>query len=62
MTFSASLNGIMWRKALAEQYTRVRSDDFARVNLPIIIISVATDYSVLLGQVYIFRDSSPYDS
>ncbi|KAH1362562.1 hypothetical protein KXW65_007767 [Aspergillus fumigatus] len=39
--FSASLAGLLWRDILARKHIRVRSLDFARVNLPIIAISMA---------------------
>jgi Na+/H+ antiporter NhaD/arsenite permease-like protein len=60
--FSASLAGLLWRDILARKHIRVRSLDFARVNLPIIAIAMAVGCAVLVGEVYIFRDNSPYDS
>ncbi|RDL29813.1 Uncharacterized protein BP5553_10678 [Venustampulla echinocandica] len=59
--FSASLAGLLWRDILARKHIRVRGLDFARVNLPIIAISMAVGCAVLVGEVYIMRDSSPYD-
>jgi Na+/H+ antiporter NhaD/arsenite permease-like protein len=61
-TFSASLAGLLWRDILARKHIRVRSLDFARVNLPIIAIAMAVGSAVLVGEVYIARDDSPYDS
>ncbi|OJD27729.1 hypothetical protein ACJ73_00876 [Blastomyces percursus] len=58
--FSASLAGMLWRDILARKHIRVRSLDFARVNLPIIAISMAVGLAVLIGEVYIIRDNSPY--
>jgi Na+/H+ antiporter NhaD/arsenite permease-like protein len=59
--FSASLAGLLWRDILARKHIRVRSLDFARVNLPIIAISMAVGCAVLVGEVYIMRDNSPYN-
>ncbi|EAW14205.1 putative arsenite efflux transporter ArsB-like [Aspergillus clavatus NRRL 1] len=59
--FSASLAGLLWRDILARKHIRVRSLDFARVNLPIIAISMIVGCTILVGQVYITRDKSPYD-
>ncbi|KAF7122940.1 hypothetical protein CNMCM5793_001116 [Aspergillus hiratsukae] len=59
--FSASLAGLLWRDILARKHIRVRNLDFARVNLPIIAISMAVGCAVLIGEVYIMRDTSPYN-
>ncbi|PGH00024.1 hypothetical protein GX51_06023 [Blastomyces parvus] len=59
-SFSASLAGMLWRDILARKHIRVRSLDFARVNLPIIAISMAVGLAVLIGEVYIIRDNTPY--
>ncbi|OJD18332.1 hypothetical protein AJ78_01645 [Emergomyces pasteurianus Ep9510] len=58
--FSASLAGMLWRDILARKHIRVRSLDFARVNLPIIAIAMAVGLAVLIGEVYVIRDNSPY--
>lgn len=58
--FSASLAGLLWRDILARKHIRIRSLDFARVNLPIIAISMAVGLTVLVGEVYIMRDNEPY--
>lgn len=58
--FSASLAGLLWRDILARKHIRVHSLDFARVNLPIIAIAMAVGCTVLVGEVYIMRDNSPY--
>ncbi|OBT60547.1 hypothetical protein VE03_10166 [Pseudogymnoascus sp. 23342-1-I1] len=59
--FSASLAGLLWRDILARKHIHVKRLDFARVNLPIIAISMAVGLTVLVGQVYIVRDNSPYN-
>ncbi|KAI9367635.1 hypothetical protein BJX61DRAFT_537893 [Aspergillus egyptiacus] len=59
--FSASLAGMLWRDILERKSIRVRSLDFAMVNVPIIAISMAVGCAVLIGEVYIMRDNSPYD-
>lgn len=58
--FSASLAGMLWRDILSRKHIRVRSLDFARVNLPIIAISMIVGLTVLVGQVYIVRHDKPY--
>ncbi|POR36411.1 Arsenite efflux transporter [Tolypocladium paradoxum] len=58
--FSASLAGLLWRDILARKHIRVRSLDFARVNLPIISIAMIVGCAVLVAEVYIVRDNSPY--
>jgi Na+/H+ antiporter NhaD/arsenite permease-like protein len=60
--FSASLAGLLWRDILSRKHIEVRSLDFARVNLPIIAIAMTVGCVVLVGEVYIFRDDSPYNS
>jgi Na+/H+ antiporter NhaD/arsenite permease-like protein len=60
--FSASLAGLLWRDILERKHIRVRRLEFARVNLPIISIAMAVGCAVLIGEVYITRDDSPYDS
>jgi Na+/H+ antiporter NhaD/arsenite permease-like protein len=59
--FSASLAGLLWRDILARKHIRVKSLDFARVNLPIIAISMAVGCTVLVGQVYVVRNNSRYN-
>ncbi|KAK2797189.1 hypothetical protein FQN50_009288 [Emmonsiellopsis sp. PD_5] len=58
--FSASLAGLLWRDILERKHIRVRRLDFARVNLPIIAISMAVGLTVLVGEIYIIRDNEPY--
>jgi Na+/H+ antiporter NhaD/arsenite permease-like protein len=59
--FSASLAGMLWRDILARKHIRVGGLEFARVNLPIIAISMVVGCTVLLGEVYIVRsDTQPY--
>lgn len=60
--FSASLAGLLWRDILARKHIRVRRLDFARVNLPIIVIAMSVGCAVLVGEIYIIRNNSPYDS
>jgi Na+/H+ antiporter NhaD/arsenite permease-like protein len=60
--FSASLAGLLWRDILGRKHIRVHSLDFARVNLPIIAISMTVGLVVLVGQIYIMRGSQPYDA
>lgn len=59
--FSASLAGLLWRDILARKHIRVKSLDFARVNLPIIAISMTVGCAVLVGEVYITRPNTPYN-
>jgi Na+/H+ antiporter NhaD/arsenite permease-like protein len=60
--FSAALAGLLWRDILAKKHIPVRAIDFARTNLPIIAIAMAIGCVVLIGEVYIVRDNSPYNS
>jgi Na+/H+ antiporter NhaD/arsenite permease-like protein len=59
--FSASLAGLLWRDILARKHIHVRSLEFARVNLPIIAISMSVGCVVLIIQVHITRDTLPYN-
>ncbi|KAJ4203466.1 hypothetical protein NW759_015142 [Fusarium solani] len=59
--FSASLAGLLWRDILARKHIHVKSREFARVNFPIIAISMTVGCLVLVGEIYITRESSPYD-
>ncbi|KAF2750115.1 putative arsenite transmembrane transporter protein [Sporormia fimetaria CBS 119925] len=59
--FSASLAGLLWRDILARKHIRVHNLDFARINLPIIAISMTVGLVVLVGQIYIMRGDQPYD-
>jgi len=58
--FSASLAGLLWRDILYKKHIRVLGVEFARVNLPIIAIAMAVGCTVLIGEIYIIRDNSPY--
>ena len=60
--FSASLAGMLWRDILARKHIRVGSLEFARVNLPIIAISMVVGCAVLAGEVYIVRNDTPHVS
>ena len=62
LAFSASLAGLLWRQILSAKHIRVRSLEFARINLPIIAISMTVGCVVLIGQIYIVRDDAPYDA
>lgn len=59
--FSASLAGLLWRDILARKHIRVSRLDFARVNIPIIAISMVVGCVALIAQVYIIRSNEPYD-
>ncbi|KAF2433380.1 hypothetical protein EJ08DRAFT_77057 [Tothia fuscella] len=60
--FSASLAGLLWRDILARKHIKVHSLDFARVNLPIIAISMTVGCAVLVGQIYVIRSKDPYNA
>jgi len=62
IAFSASLAGLLWRSILDQKFIRVRSRDFVWVNLPIITITMIIGCTVLLGQIYVVRDDSPYNA
>jgi Na+/H+ antiporter NhaD/arsenite permease-like protein len=59
--FSASLAGLLWRDILLRKHIRVGSLEFARVNLPIIAVSMAVGCAVLIGEVYVVRGTQPYN-
>ncbi|KAI0019187.1 hypothetical protein F4780DRAFT_780719 [Xylariomycetidae sp. FL0641] len=59
-TFGASLAGIGWRRDLRDKNIQVRSLEFARVNLPLIIFTMAISCAALVGEVYIVRGDAPY--
>ncbi|KAJ6030201.1 hypothetical protein N7460_010467 [Penicillium canescens] len=59
--FSASLAGLLWRDILSRKHIRVGSLEFARVNLPIIAVSMAVGCAVLIGEVYVVRGTQPYN-
>ncbi|ROW03446.1 hypothetical protein VSDG_01534 [Cytospora chrysosperma] len=59
--FSGSLAGLLWRDILARKHINVRRLEFARVNLPIIAISMTVGCVVLIGEVYVMRSGTkPY--
>jgi len=58
--FSASLAGLLWRDILARKHIHIRRLDFARVNLPIIAISMVIGLVALIGEVYVYRKEGPY--
>ncbi|KAK8032726.1 hypothetical protein PG990_002460 [Apiospora arundinis] len=61
IAFSGSLAGLLWRDILARKHIHVREVEFARVNLPIIAISMVVGCLILVGEVYIMRrDDIPY--
>lgn len=60
--FSASLAGLLWRDILGRKHIHVRRLDFARVNLPIIAISMAVGCAVLVGEIYVVRGNERYDA
>ncbi|KAF2853559.1 hypothetical protein T440DRAFT_444501 [Plenodomus tracheiphilus IPT5] len=62
LAFSASLAGMLWRDILARKHIRVGGLEFARVNLPIIAITMLVGLTVLTGQVYVVRGVGAYDA
>jgi hypothetical protein len=50
---------MLWRDILERKHIIVRRLDFARINVPIIAISMAVGCSVLVGQVYILKMDQP---
>jgi Na+/H+ antiporter NhaD/arsenite permease-like protein len=60
MAFSASLAGLLWRDILGRKQIQVRAIDFVRVKSPLIAIAMSVGCAVLVGEVYIMRDNSPY--
>lgn len=63
IAFSASLAGLLWRDILARKHIHVREVEFARVNLPIIAMSMVVGCAVLVGEVYIMRnDNTPFST
>ncbi|KAF2210210.1 hypothetical protein CERZMDRAFT_106858 [Cercospora zeae-maydis SCOH1-5] len=58
--FSASLAGLLWRSILERMGIHVRSRDFALINVPIIAIATTIALVILIGQIYITRDTEPY--
>jgi Na+/H+ antiporter NhaD/arsenite permease-like protein len=59
--FSAALAGLLWRDILRRKFIEVRSSQFAKVNLPIIAITMTVGCAVLIGEVYIVRSEAPYE-
>jgi Na+/H+ antiporter NhaD/arsenite permease-like protein len=59
--FSASLAGLLWRDILGRKHIHVRRLEFARVNIPIIAIAMTVGCAVLVGEIYVMRDNSPYN-
>ncbi|KAF1914296.1 hypothetical protein BDU57DRAFT_453034 [Ampelomyces quisqualis] len=60
LAFSASLAGMLWRDILGRKHIRVGGLEFARVNLPIIAITMVVGLTVLIGQIYVVRGEGPY--
>ncbi|USP79127.1 hypothetical protein yc1106_06401 [Curvularia clavata] len=60
LAFSASLAGMLWRDILGRKHIRVGGLEFARVNLPIIAITMLVGLVVLVGEIYIIRNNEPY--
>ncbi|KAH0569213.1 hypothetical protein GP486_000030 [Trichoglossum hirsutum] len=60
--FSASLAGLLWRDILSRKHIHVRRLEFARVNLPIIVIAMGVGCATLTIQIYVVRHNKPYDS
>lgn len=57
LSFAASLAGLGWRQDLKDKRINVRGLEFARVNLPLIIVCMVISCSVLVGEVYIIWDA-----
>ena len=53
---------MLWKDILARKHIKVSRLDFARVNLPIIAISMVVGCVALIAQVYIVRSDRPYDA
>ncbi|KAK0385970.1 hypothetical protein NLU13_7144 [Sarocladium strictum] len=60
IAFSASLAGLLWRDILERKHITIRALEFARVNLPIIAISMTVGCVVLIGEVYIMYSDKKY--
>ncbi|KAL3440220.1 hypothetical protein BJX65DRAFT_35735 [Aspergillus insuetus] len=58
---SASLAGLLWRDVLAQKHIKIRDLEFAKINLPIIGISMAVGCTVIVGEVYMMRENTPYN-
>ena len=58
--FSASLAGLLWRDILRRKHIHVRGLEFARVNIPIIAISMIVGCAALVGEIYIKRTEAPF--
>lgn len=60
--FSASLAGLLWRDILERKHITVTRREFARENMPIIAIAMTVGCTVLVGEIYIMREDTPYRS
>jgi Na+/H+ antiporter NhaD/arsenite permease-like protein len=60
LAFAASLAGFGWREDLARKGIKVHTLEFARVNLPLITVTMAVSCAVLVGEVYIMRSDAPF--
>lgn len=58
--FSASLAGLLWRDILGRKHITVTALEFARTNIPIITVAMAVGLAVLVGEVWIIRNTDPY--
>ncbi len=58
--FSASLAGLLWRSILERKGIHVGARQFAFVNLQLIAFTMVVGCVVLIGEVWIVRDNSPY--
>lgn len=58
IAFSGSLAGLLWRDILKRKHIVIRGLEFARVNLPIIAISMTVGCVVLIGEVYIMYSAT----
>ncbi|CZS79318.1 unnamed protein product [Fusarium graminearum] len=55
--FGGSSAGLLWRRELLRRNVHVKTVEYARINFPIMIISIPVACAVLIGQVYITRDN-----
>lgn len=60
ISFSAALAGLLWRDILSRKHVFVRASEFAKINVPIIAVSMIVGCAILLGEVYLVRTEEPY--
>jgi tetrahydromethanopterin S-methyltransferase subunit D len=62
ITTNASLTGIMWRTVMKKEHLSVIVGESALLNLPLMTAALMIACSVLVGQVYVARGVTVYDS